>query len=148
VLRPLELIPVVSWAALGGRCRQCHEPIGRIHPACEVGAVLLVLWAILAVPDDLVPATAILGWGLFAIALIDQRQFIIPNALSLPLGLLGLLLPLTWDPPSIDEHAAGALLAGPARRILAHRPIRARGASARATPYFWRASGLGRLGGG
>jgi leader peptidase (prepilin peptidase)/N-methyltransferase len=25
VLRPLELIPVVSWAALGGRCRQCRK---------------------------------------------------------------------------------------------------------------------------
>jgi hypothetical protein len=36
------------------------------------------------VPGELVPATAILGWGLFAIALIDQRHFIIPNALSLP----------------------------------------------------------------
>jgi leader peptidase (prepilin peptidase) / N-methyltransferase len=110
VLRPLELVPILSWAALGGRCRHCRQPIGWIHPACELGAVVLVLSAILAVPGELVPATAILGWGLFAVALIDQRHFIIPNVLSLPLGLLGLLLPLAWDPPSIGEHAAGALL--------------------------------------
>ena len=56
VLRPLELVPILSWAALGGRCRHCRQPIGWIHPACELGAVVLVLWAIQAVPGELVPA--------------------------------------------------------------------------------------------
>jgi leader peptidase (prepilin peptidase) / N-methyltransferase len=108
-LRPLELVPILSWAALRGRCRHCQGRIGWIHPVTEAAALLLALWAILAMPAALAPATAVFGWGLLAVALIDLRQFIIPNALSIPLGALGLLLALLWDAPSLAGHAIGAL---------------------------------------
>jgi leader peptidase (prepilin peptidase)/N-methyltransferase len=110
VLRTWELVPIVSWAFLGGRCRHCRTPINLLHPATELGAVILAFWAVLAVPPELAPATAVFGWGLIAIALIDLRHFIIPNLLTLPLGVLGLALPLLWEPAAILDHAIGAFL--------------------------------------
>ena len=32
VLGPLELVPVASWLALGGRCRHCRRPISIQYP--------------------------------------------------------------------------------------------------------------------
>jgi len=109
VLRPAELVPILSWAALRGRCRHCRARIGWIHPVTEVAALLLAVWAILAVPAPLAPATAVFGWGLLAVALIDLRHFIIPNPLTITLGLLGLLVAFLWEPPSLADHAIGAL---------------------------------------
>src|SRR5262249_2446756 len=81
-LRPLELVPVLSWAVLGGKCRHCGGAIARIHPVTELASLLLALWAVLAVPPELAPATSVLGWVLLAIALIDLRHFIIPDVLT------------------------------------------------------------------
>src|SRR5262249_32596517 len=71
VLRPLEMVPILSGAVLRGKCRYCGGSIARIHPAAELAALLLALWAVLVVPPELAPATSVLGWGLLAIALID-----------------------------------------------------------------------------
>src|ERR1700722_13512267 len=41
--RPLaatELVPVVSWIALRGRCRTCGERLSLFYPLMEIGAVL------------------------------------------------------------------------------------------------------------
>ena len=40
-LGPLDLIPVVSWLALRGRCRQCHTSIGIEPVVLEVSTALL-----------------------------------------------------------------------------------------------------------
>jgi leader peptidase (prepilin peptidase)/N-methyltransferase len=39
-LRWYDLIPLVSWLALRGRCRQCHTPIGVLEPLVELGMLL------------------------------------------------------------------------------------------------------------
>ena len=36
-----DLVPLVSYLALRGRCRHCGAPIGRFHPAIELAAVLV-----------------------------------------------------------------------------------------------------------
>lgn len=46
-LRWFDLIPVVSWLLLRGRCRQCHRPIGVVEVLAEIGLGLifgLSLW--------------------------------------------------------------------------------------------------------
>lgn len=35
-LSPVELIPVLSWAIQGGRCRQCRTPIPARYPLIEM----------------------------------------------------------------------------------------------------------------
>lgn len=44
-LRPSELIPIVSWVALRGRCRTCHTSISVRYPLVELttGLVFAVI---------------------------------------------------------------------------------------------------------
>jgi leader peptidase (prepilin peptidase)/N-methyltransferase len=39
VLGPLELVPLVSWLALRGRCRHCHATIGAFYLLIELAAL-------------------------------------------------------------------------------------------------------------
>lgn len=45
VLRPSELIPVVSFMALKGKCRSCRKPISWQYPAVETATAALFLIA-------------------------------------------------------------------------------------------------------
>jgi leader peptidase (prepilin peptidase)/N-methyltransferase len=49
-LRPMELVPVVSWVALRGRCRTCGVHISARYPLVELAcAALFALVALLLV---------------------------------------------------------------------------------------------------
>ena len=48
-LGPLELIPVLSWVALRGRCRHCGVHISARYPLIELGVAVLfgvVAWLV------------------------------------------------------------------------------------------------------
>jgi leader peptidase (prepilin peptidase) / N-methyltransferase len=49
-LTALDLVPVVSWLCLGGRCRHCRAPIGigslLVELICASIGALLVYWLI------------------------------------------------------------------------------------------------------
>lgn len=50
-LRWFELIPVVSWVALRGRCRTCHTKISARYPLIELACGLafgLVAWLVVS----------------------------------------------------------------------------------------------------
>ena len=36
-LRWYDLIPIISWISLGGKCRKCKKPIGYFEPLIEIG---------------------------------------------------------------------------------------------------------------
>ncbi len=40
-LQPRDLIPIVSWVALRGRCRTCHTSISIRYPLVELGTGLV-----------------------------------------------------------------------------------------------------------
>lgn len=48
-VRPADNVPVVSWLALGGRCRACGEPIPVRYPLVEAGTGLLFALVAVAV---------------------------------------------------------------------------------------------------
>lgn len=108
-LRPLDLVPVASWIALRGRCRACGQRISGLYPAVELAAVAVAAWAALGVPPALVWPSAVLGWTLLALAVIDARAMILPDALTLPLAVCGLAVTWWLDPPSLAGHAFGAI---------------------------------------
>ncbi|MGW8282574.1 MAG: prepilin peptidase [Gemmatimonadota bacterium] len=90
-------IPVLSWLALRGRCRSCHESISWTYPALELLTALI--WVALAAvygPTWHALQGAILFSLLLAIALIDGQHYLIPDALSL--GGLGAGLALSLLP--------------------------------------------------
>ncbi|HKE49377.1 MAG TPA: A24 family peptidase [Rhodanobacteraceae bacterium] len=94
-LSALDNIPVVSWLALGGRCRYCKAKISIQYPLVE----LLTALASAAIAWKLVfgwPLAAGLAftWILIAASGIDARTQLLPDQLTLPLLWLGLLLSL------------------------------------------------------
>lgn len=92
--RPLKawhLVPVVSWLALRGRCGHCGARIAWRYPLIETAAALIGVWAALHGSSWLlICATAVLGWQLLLIALIDGENFWLPDGLTLPLIATGL----------------------------------------------------------
>lgn len=117
-LHPLalrDLVPVLSWIGLGGRCRHCGGPIDRTHPVIELAAIGIALLSVLVGDPTLAPGTCLLGWWLLLLGAIDRRIGLLPDMLTLPLILAGLLAALAepGGPPLADRAigaAAGYLL--------------------------------------
>jgi leader peptidase (prepilin peptidase)/N-methyltransferase len=94
-VRPLENIPLLSYLVLGGHCSACREPIGLRYPIVEAMTGLLsvaVVWQL--GPGWTAAGGLVLTWGLIALAVIDLDTQILPDAITLPLLWLGLLLSL------------------------------------------------------
>ena len=111
-LGPLELVPLLSFLWLRGRCRHCRAPIGRFHPGIELAAAGVAAWAVWASGDDTLRAWlgCGLGWTLLALAWIDLEWLILPDALTLPLLLGGLAATWLAAPDALGEAALGAAL--------------------------------------
>ncbi len=111
-----ELVPLASWLALRGRCRSCGAPIAAFHPAVELAAVLVAVGAIWADAAWSYGGAAQvwvgcgLGWTLLCLGWIDWEQFRLPDALTLPLIIAGLLAAWVLDCGAVTDHAAAAML--------------------------------------
>ncbi len=118
-------VPVLGWALIGGRCWTCKAPVSLRYPVVEAVAAGLTLavsvpWvqAHAGVELDLGPAIAgalceqALVLTLLAIALIDADTFLIPDVLSLPLPLLGVVVAVFLGEPRAVSWQAAAMGAG------------------------------------
>ncbi len=127
-LGAVDLVPLASWLLLRGRCGHCGRPIGAFPPAMELSALLVVLWAASVTSGDVFIASCFLGWILLALAVIDWRVFLLPDALTLPLAILGLVAAWVLDRAGLTDHliggAAGFLV--PMALALAYRRWRGR----------------------
>lgn len=108
-IRHRDNIPVLSWLALRGRCRDCAAPISVRYPLVEAGTSVLfvaVTWRFLDTPG-LIPACLYLAAIGVALALIDLDLHRLPDAIVLPsYPVLAALLALA----SWAEHDWAALL--------------------------------------
>ena len=104
-----DLIPILSWCIAHGRCRYCGAAVSLRHPAVELSALAIVIWSLAELPAPISWISTIFGWTLLTAALIDLRWFWLPNALTLPLGLAGLIVIWAIRPSSVLDHAIGAL---------------------------------------
>ncbi|MBV9539490.1 MAG: prepilin peptidase [Acidisphaera sp.] len=112
-LSAAELVPIASWLILRGRCRTCRAPISLFHPAVEVAAIGVAGWAVAQEwhaldRTALVWSDCLLGWPLLALAWIDWQHLRLPDALTLPLLLAGLVVTCWLTPATATEHAAAA----------------------------------------
>jgi leader peptidase (prepilin peptidase)/N-methyltransferase len=104
-----ENIPLLSWLALRGRCRKCRTWIGWRYPLVEfvVGALwayvawnnAALLFAYLREPSIFIyyPLIRVVGgmafsWLLVALATLDAENLWLPNSITVPGIILGLLL--------------------------------------------------------
>ncbi len=109
-LGPLDLVPLLSWLVLRGRCRTCGGAIPWRYPAIEIGCALIGLWSALAFDGPLAWATAGLGWGLLLIAMIDAEHYWLPARLTAPLLVGGLAVAVLLHRPALLDSLIGAAL--------------------------------------
>lgn len=91
-LRPLDLIPILSWIALKGKCRYCSSKISYRYPFVELLTGGLFLFTYIAVGiDQKLVAYLVLGCMLIINTFIDMDHFILPNIILL-FGLIAFVL--------------------------------------------------------
>jgi leader peptidase (prepilin peptidase) / N-methyltransferase len=90
-IRALENIPVISYLALRGRCRHCGAPVSPEYPLTEAATGALFAGAA-AVYEELYLAVlvALFLGVMLAVALVDARWRIVPNAIAYPSLVIGL----------------------------------------------------------
>ena len=92
-VRPLDNIPVISYIALGGKCRDCATRISPIYPVIEtVTAVLLLAGFFKFGPSFDFLVYAVVAPALGIITAIDIEHQIIPDVITLPGIALGLVV--------------------------------------------------------
>ncbi|HEX5797976.1 MAG TPA: prepilin peptidase [Candidatus Saccharimonadales bacterium] len=128
VLQPKDLIPLLSWIFLRGKCRYCKRPISAQYPIVEASTAVLFILSYIFWPGlqdtavetaDIISFVAWLGvlTGLIALAVYDAKWMILPNKIIFPLLILatGSVLAqavLQQDYNMIVSSAAGALVGG------------------------------------
>ncbi len=107
-----EILPLVSWFLLGGRCRTCAAPISRRYPLIEFTCALTcaaVAYVNAGNEFDhlqnigVLMSQLVFAVSLLAVAFIDFEHFIIPDAFSL--GGLALALALGPLVPALHQWA-------------------------------------------
>jgi prepilin signal peptidase PulO-like enzyme (type II secretory pathway) len=123
VLSAADLVPVVSWLMLGGKCRYCRKPI-KDHPLVELATAAvfgLSAYAFFA-SSSAVSVTQILFWivilvMLMVLAVYDLRWMILPDKVVLPLIVVSFIYAAVMavmghDPRLLADHLLAATLAG------------------------------------
>ena len=92
---PRDLIPILSWVILRGRCRYCSEPVSARYPLVEL--LTAALWVLVAVRfgwSMTLPPMLVFVSGLVALAFIDLDHMLLPRAVLYPVAgmVAGLLL--------------------------------------------------------
>ena len=106
-------VPVVSFVALRGRCRACAMTIPWRYPVVEAVTGALFGAAALAFGATLHAAVACaLLAALVAITMIDLERHIIPDVISLPGTLAGVLANLATGRVSWKESVIGVVVGG------------------------------------
>ncbi len=83
-----ENIPVLSWVALGGRCRSCRTPISIRYPLVELTTGALFALAVMEYGPSLPGIAACLMTAtLVAILFFDVDHLLIPDSLVLPCAI-------------------------------------------------------------
>ena len=107
-LSPRDLVPIITWLATKGRCRYCNRPLGWFYPGIELAALAIALTAVLVDSGPSAWLDCLLGWWLLALAWIDIRSWLLPDALTLPLVVAGLLAAAAFDPDQLLDRSLGA----------------------------------------
>ena len=123
-----DLVPILSYFLVKGRCRHCGGTIDRRLLAIEAGGALIGLTAIAAHPIPAAVFTAVLGWWLFLLAALDVEHHWLPDRLTLPLIPAGLAVAWIGIGPSLESRLIGAVagFAVLALLALAYRKLRGR----------------------
>ncbi len=103
-------IPLIGWFKRRGRCASCQARISPQYPLVELAGGAIAL-AVVALYGPSWQALFVLGacLALLAMAVIDFRTQLLPDALTLPLLWAGLLYQLLFQPLMLPSAVIGAM---------------------------------------
>lgn len=133
---PLECydnIPLVSYLWLGGRCRSCRAPISARYPLVEAAnalGYLTIVWSF--GPGWTAALYALLFSALVVVTGTDLSHRIIPNVITVPGTVIGLLGAVTVLPVGLINAVLGMVIGGGILWLLAW-----------VSPYFFGKEGMG-----
>lgn len=124
-IRPMDLVPILSFFILRGRCRTCHSSISWQYPLVELVTALLFflfylkhqqLWFGADALSSVSGMYTLLSHWIFIPFLIvlfvyDLRYMILPDQFSIPAIILAVLMNLWIGMPAV-ELILGALILG------------------------------------
>jgi len=126
-LRWYENVPIVSWIALRGRCRTCHARISVQYPLVEAATAALFLAAYYAFGlTPLLPVRLAFACAMIVLFAIDFEHQILPNEITLPGVVIGLVLSI-FLPPGWKSSMLGMLVGGLFPFLIAEIYLRVRG---------------------
>ncbi|CAN5405785.1 A24 family peptidase [soil metagenome] len=119
-LRWYDMIPLISWISLRGKCRHCHHSIGILEPIIELGVALFFVLSYMFWPYPLADAIDIgrliiwllAGTGLSILFAYDAKWFLLPDKISIAVIGLGLVSSMTAVIQSGDFVGSIASVAG------------------------------------
>lgn len=114
-LRWYDLVPILSWLLLGGRCRYCKAKISVQYPLIEAvnGVGYVLIFALKGRPGEL-SVPVLLDCGLLCLffsclvvlSVIDWRTYEIPVGVNITILVLGILRTAFYF-PEWTEHLIG-----------------------------------------
>jgi len=98
VLKWYDLIPLISWLLLGGKCRKCRKPIGYLEPLSEIGLTLFFVLSFTFWPYSLsngLEITRLIFWlmagiGLAILFIYDKKWFLLPTSVNYAVIFIGI----------------------------------------------------------
>lgn len=98
ILKWYDLIPLVSWLSLWGKCRKCHKSIGYLEPLSEIGLALFFVFSYVFWPYPLeggIEIARLLIWlisgvGLEILFIYDKKWFLLPSLVNYSVIVIGL----------------------------------------------------------
>jgi len=99
-LKWYDLIPIVSWLSLKGRCRACKHPIGRFELLMELGMVAFFVASYAFWPGGVQTGLEVAHFILWLIAGVimavlfayDLKWFLLPDRYTLALAVVGVAI--------------------------------------------------------
>ena len=104
-LRTFDLVPVLSWLWLRGRCRYCGAAIPGRLPLVEAGTGLLFALAVVSYGLSAAFAAAAVILGLLvAITIIDLEHRLILDKIVLPASVAALVMAPLWPMVGVERE--------------------------------------------
>lgn len=108
-INPIALVPVLGYAFLLGRCRECRNKIPLVYPIIEIVYGLLALMVFYRFGFNLYALNMLLLAGLaISISVIDIKTMTIPNSLIIAFVVFS-IYPVILD-ASLKDNIYGLLL--------------------------------------
>lgn len=121
-LKWYDLIPIISWVSLKGKCRSCKHTIGWFELISELSMVAFFVGSYAFWPFELASGLAIAQFALWLIAGVimgilfayDAKWFLLPDRLTIALAVVGaasvgIAAAGSSDPMQVVLSAAGSV---------------------------------------